>query len=39
MVALEEEHQTLPLEYLREQVAFIVLMIGRGMLAETSDAP
>ena len=36
---LEEKLQTLPLEYLREQVAFIGSTIGRGMLAETADAP
>jgi AcrR family transcriptional regulator len=37
MLGLEEKLQTLPLESLREQVALIVSMIGRGMLAETAD--
>jgi AcrR family transcriptional regulator len=38
MLGLEEKLQALPLESLREQVALIVSMIGRGMLAETEDA-
>jgi AcrR family transcriptional regulator len=38
MLGLEEKLQTVPLEALREQVAFVVTTIGRGMLAEVGDA-
>jgi len=38
MLGLEEKLQTVPLESLREQIAFIVSTIGRGMLAEGGDA-
>jgi AcrR family transcriptional regulator len=36
MLGLEEKLQTLPLESLREQIAFIVSTIGRGLLAEAA---
>jgi hypothetical protein len=39
MLGLEEKLQTLPLASLREQVAFIVSTICRGILAESADAP
>ena len=39
MLGLEEKLQAVPAKYLREQIAFIVSAIGRGMLAETADAP
>jgi AcrR family transcriptional regulator len=38
MLGLEEKLQALPSKYLREQIAFIVSAIGRGMLAEAADA-
>ena len=37
MLGLEEKLQAVPTKYLREQIAFIVSAIGRGMLAEASD--
>ena len=38
MLGLEEKLQALPSKYLREQIAFIVSAIGRGMLAEDAEA-
>jgi AcrR family transcriptional regulator len=38
MLGLEEKLQAVPSKYLREQIAFIVAAIGRGMLAEAADA-
>jgi AcrR family transcriptional regulator len=38
MLGLEEKLQAVPAKYLREQIAFIVSAIGRGMLAEVADA-
>jgi AcrR family transcriptional regulator len=38
MLGLEEKLQAVPSKYLREQIAFIVSAIGRGMLAEATDA-
>jgi len=38
MLGLEEKLQAVPSKYLREQIAFIVSAIGRGMLAEAADA-
>jgi AcrR family transcriptional regulator len=37
MLGLEEKLQAVPSKYLREQIAFIVSAIGRGMLAEASN--
>ena len=37
MLGLEEKLQTIPFEILREQVAFIVSAMGRGMLAQAGD--
>lgn len=37
MLGLEEKLQTLPLKTLREQIAFIVTAIGRGMMTEPDD--
>jgi AcrR family transcriptional regulator len=39
MLGLEEKLQAVPSKYLREQIAFIVSAIGRGMLTEAADAP
>jgi len=39
MLGLEEKLQVVPFKYLREQIAFIVSVIGRGMLAEAANAP
>ena len=38
MLGLEEKLQAVPAKYLREQIAFIVSAIGRGMQAEAADA-
>ena len=38
MLGLEERLQTVPFEILREQVAFIVSTLGRGMLAQAGDS-
>jgi len=38
MLGLEEKLQTVPSEILREQVAFVVSAICRGMLAQTGDS-
>jgi len=38
MLGLEEKLQTVPLESLREQVAFVVSAIGRGVQAASGDA-
>jgi AcrR family transcriptional regulator len=38
MLGLEEKLQAVPPKYLREQIAFMVSAIGRGMLAEAADA-
>ena len=37
MLGLEEKLLTVPPETLREQVAFIVAAIGRGLLADAGD--
>ena len=37
MLGLEEKLLTVPPETLREQVAFIVAAIGRGLLADVGD--
>jgi AcrR family transcriptional regulator len=38
MLGLEEKLQAVPSKFLREQVAFIVSAIGRGMVADPGDA-
>jgi hypothetical protein len=38
MLGLEEKLQAVPSKFLREQVAFIVSAMGRGMMAKAGEA-